>query len=59
MFRDREEFLRELEESARASLGRTFAECGRREKYLALVNLIAERARERQAESEARTNFIR
>lgn len=54
MFRDREEFLRELEESARASLGRTFAECGRREKYLALVNLIAERARERQAESEAR-----
>ncbi|QWT17136.1 glycogen/starch/alpha-glucan phosphorylase [Collinsella sp. zg1085] len=54
LFNNKEQFITEYRQAVRARSGKTFEEAGLDDRYQALVELIADHARERAAVSEAR-----
>ena len=55
MFKDREDFIRQLEEHAEDNFGRDFASCSAQDRFYALADLIASKAMLVRAATEKKT----
>ena len=50
MFKDKQDFIAELTETAKSELGRPFQECGEQDRYYVLAKLVAAKALETRAD---------
>ena len=54
MFKDKQDFIAQLDETAKSELGRSFLECGEQDRYFVLARLIASKALEIKADCKER-----